>query len=393
MAKFRIAKQTLWRWHSVCGLVAGLGLLVIGLTGSVLVFSREIDGLLRPEVVRVDPPPGAVRLPLDELVGRVATAFPGHPLMGWAFFHDDPAASDRVWVKLTGDDEPWLYVHLDPYTGRILSRPAESGDGIVGWLLELHYSLLADHLGMLLAGLFGVMLGLLGVSGLWLYRDFFRNFLRLRWKSSARILFSDLHKFVGINSVLFNLILGFTGGWWNLSHLLGHLVEEEPTKEQAAPAPAPRQWSSLAPLLAKAEGPIDGFTAHYISFPGSEGDPLTFYGQHGGAGPFRGLYGSSVAFDPLTGEIRESKDLREASLWGQIYDSFMPLHYGTFGGWPIRLLWCLGGLAPGALAISGFFIWRSRRGARRRSSHRETGPDAASVPPSRRARRDEAART
>lgn len=57
MARFRVRKQTVWKAHSLLGIVAGLGLLVIGLTGSVLLFSKEIDGLLRPGVVRVEPGP------------------------------------------------------------------------------------------------------------------------------------------------------------------------------------------------------------------------------------------------------------------------------------------------------------------------------------------------
>lgn len=362
MPRFRIRKQTIWRAHSILGLVAGLGLLVIGLSGSILMFSKEIDTLLRPEDVRVDHNRAKPRLPFDELLGKVANALPGHTLTGWALHPDDPGASDQVWMQRDGETERWLFAHLDPYTGRILSRPSESGDHFTGWLLELHYSFFADHAGLLIAGLLAVMLMILGLSGLWLYRDFFSNFFRLRWKRSGRILFSDLHKFVGINSVLFNLILGFTGGWWNLSHLIGHLLEHEQAAiaETGTPLPVSR-WSSVDAMLATAGTTIPGFTTHYLGLPRNEGDSLVLYGQHGGAGPFRGLYGSSVTFDPVTGAVKEHVNITEASAWGQIYDSFMPLHYGTFGGWPIRILWSFGGLAPGILAISGFLIWRSRR--------------------------------
>ena len=62
--------------------------------------------------------------------------------------------------------------------------------------------------------------------------------------------------------------------------------------------------------------------------------------------------------------MTDQYDMREATPWQQIYDSFMPLHYGTFGGWPIKILWCLGGLTPGLLAISGFIVWRKRQPVR-----------------------------
>jgi len=59
------------------------------------------------------------------------------------------------------------------------------------------------------------VLCLLGLSGVWIYRDFWANFTRLRWRASRQIFLSDLHKTAGITSVVFNLILGFTGAYWN----------------------------------------------------------------------------------------------------------------------------------------------------------------------------------
>lgn len=372
MARFRIKKQAIWRTHSVLGLIAGLGLLIIGLTGSLLVFSKEIDGLLRPEIVHVEAPAGAERLPMSDLVGRMAASFPGHQLMGWVPAAE-PTDSDRVWMKLPEEDEHWLSAHIDPYSGKVLSRPAESTETFTGWILELHYTLLADHVGLAVAGIFALFLFLLGVTGVWLYRDFFRNFFRLRWKSSTRILFSDLHKFVGINSVVFNLILGFTGAWWNLSHVIGHLVEEHPEEGVVAAAPPdPAQWASIDDLLADASGRIEGgFRANYLGFPQAPENAFYFYGEHGDAGVLRSPHGSMVSYS-VDGTFREASDIREGSLWAQIYDSFVPLHFGTFGGWPVRVLWCLGGLAPGILAVSGFLIWRGRH-----RKEKTTPPSAA----------------
>lgn len=370
MRRFRLKKQTVWQMHSVLGLIAGLGLLVIGLTGSLLIFSKEIDGVLRPDVVHVEVPAEAKRLPMDGLVGKMAATFPGHQLMGWVPARE-PEDSDRVWMKLPGEDEHWLSAHIDPYTGKVLSRPAESTGTFTGWLLELHYTLLADHVGLAVAGIFALLLFLLGITGLWLYRDFFRHFFRLRWKSSTRILFSDLHKFVGIQSVVFNLILGFTGAWWNLSHVIGHLFEKHPEDGVVEVAPPPTSpWASIDTLLADASQRIEGgFEANYLGFPQSPENTFYLYGAHGDAGVLRSPHGSMVSYT-VDGTFRESNDIREASLGAQIYDSFVPLHFGTFGGWPVRVLWCLGGMAPGILAVSGFLIWRARHRSAR--SHART---------------------
>ena len=44
-------RRFLFQLHSVMGLVAGLCLIVIGLSGSVLVFRQEIESLMMPERV------------------------------------------------------------------------------------------------------------------------------------------------------------------------------------------------------------------------------------------------------------------------------------------------------------------------------------------------------
>lgn len=362
MSRFKIKKQTIWRWHSVLGLTAGLGLLVIGITGSLLMFSTEIDGLLLPEIATTEVKPEG-RLPFDTLVSRAAAAHPDHTLAGWEMDGSVPEATDRVWVR-EGNEEQWKFFYLDPYTGEALSEPAKSNEQLTGWLLELHYTFLGDHVGMLAAGLFALMLFLLGLTGLWLYRDLWKHFFRLRWGKSARILFADFHRMIGISSVLFHLILGFTGAWWNLSHLLGHLVEEAPA-DMVEAEPLPRaEWSSVEGMLEKAPEVIDGYTARFVSFPRADAAEVKLFGHHGDPGPLRGIYGSTITFAAASGEVTDQYDMREATPWQQIYDSFMPLHYGTFGGWPIKILWCLGGLTPGLLAISGFIVWRKRQPVR-----------------------------
>jgi uncharacterized iron-regulated membrane protein len=42
----------------------------------------------------------------------------------------------------------------------------------------------------------------------------------------------------------------------------------------------------------------------------------------------------------------------------QITDSFEPLHLEPS---PVKILWCLGGLAPGVLAITGYILWWKRK--------------------------------
>lgn len=352
-------RKRLWQLHSWLGLASGLGLVVIGLTGSLLIFHEELELLFNPEMVRVKPA-ATGRLPLDALLAHAQRQLPDHEVTGWLPQYESPHLADLLYVIERGNNE-WLVATLDPYTGSLLASPRLGTTTLTGWLLDLHYMFLADHFGLGLAGLFAVMLCVLGVSGMWLYREFWKCFLTLRWKRGARILFSDLHKFTGITFVAFNLIVGFTGAYWNLTHLVGHWINgdpPQPTIEQRLYA----ETLSLDALTRDAAQRLPGFRGNFISLPSDPAAPtVTFWGAIEPRGRLTGPYGSTVSYDPQTGAHTATSDLRTQGLWARFVDTFAPLHYGTFGGLPVKILWCIGGLTPGLLGITGFILWRLRR--------------------------------
>lgn len=352
-------RKRLWQLHSWLGLIAGLGLLVIGLTGSLLVFHEELEALFNPELVRVEPAP-AGRHPLDTLLAHAQRQLPDHEVTGWLPQYEAPHLADILYVIERGHNE-WLIATLDPYTGRLLASPRLGTTTLTGWLLDLHYAFFADNVGLAIAGLFGVMLCVLGVTGVWLYREFWKNLLTLRWNRGARLLFSDLHKFTGITSAGFNLLLGFTGAYWNITHVAGHVVDGDPPQ----PRIERRLYAatlSLDALARDAAQRLPGFRGNFISLPSDPAAPaVILWGTIEPRGPLTGPYGSTVAYDPQTGTHTATTDLRTAGLCTRIADTFVPLHYGTFGGLPVKLLWCLGGLTPGFLGVTGFLIWRQRR--------------------------------
>ena len=354
-------RKRLWQFHSWLGLVAGLGLIVIGLTGSLLVFHDDIEALLNPGLVTVTPA-SAGRLSASELLVSAQRQLSGHEVAGWLYQLDEPGQADLLYVRKHGSPE-WLVATANPYTGELLASPRLGTETFTGWLLDLHYQLLADHAGAFIAGLLALGLFLLGLTGIYLYRDFWKNFFTFRWGRSRRILFSDIHKFVGITSVAFNLILGFTGAYWNLTHIIGHWIQGE---DDEKPATAVRLYAEpldLDALIADTARRIPGYRTRFVSLPSEQGWPITFYGQ--APGHFlTGPYGSTVSYDPQTHAFKEAHDIRQAGLWARIADTFTPLHYGTFGGLPVKILWCLGGLTPGILAITGFIMWRLRRRSR-----------------------------
>ena len=357
-------KKRLWIIHSWLGLIAGLGLLIIGVTGTALVFRDQLDGIFAAERMRVVPTAEG-RLPWDQLLTSAEKAWPDYVIAGFGPRREADLA-DLVYVKERGSEE-FRATTLNPYTGEAMGNPIHGRETLTGFLLELHYTWFADHIGMLVTGILAVMLCLLGATGVWLYRDFWKSFFTLRWGKSARIILSDTHKMVGISTVPINLILGFTGAYWNITHVaaegLLHVEHEVPVIEG-------RLYSdkiSLDVMTVEAKKQISGFQVNWISFPTEPGTDITLWGSASPDNPLSGYYGSTATFDAQTGALKSHNDLRTTGLWARTVDAFTPLHYGTFGGWPIKIIWSLAGLTPGILAVSGFLIWRSRQPKKRES--------------------------
>jgi uncharacterized iron-regulated membrane protein len=268
---------------------------------------------------------------------------------------------DNVYVVQHHHGERRL-VTVNPYTGAILAGPLDARHTFTGWVMQLHYTFFAGSVGILIAGLFAVLLCLLGLSGFWIYQDFWSNFIRLRWRASRQIFLSDLHQTVGIATVVFQLVLGFTGAYWNIPSA----IRQFRFRNGIMPELAARYWSrsiSMDALLDQSRQVLPGFQPTFIGFPAGPGADLQIYGHTGSS--FRSDYGNSLTFDAQTGARKGMREIRKATLWDQITDTFRPLHYGTFGGLFVKIVWCAGGLTPGLLAITGFLMWRQRRFGRR----------------------------
>ena len=356
--------KKLFKLHSALALAALVPLLIICLTGSLLVFKSEIDGWLMPDKTVLNGASGA-RQPLDQLTAAIHRQLPGYEIGTWELF-DDHQSADAVYLIKHGTFD-WFKVFLDPYNGAVLSEPVPLTHYLTDWLVELHYTFLLGPGGIVVGFVGALVLLFLGISGLILYRGFWRRLFTLRWRAKITVVFSDLHKFTGVVASPVLLILGITGGYWNLAEFL-HEAEEM----QAAPfVMTQRMYSdqlSLDELSARAVERVHGLAPTYLVLAYEPDKAIIFYGRVPSGNPLLSNYASGVSFDPLTGAETLTWDIRELGFGAKLLDSFRHLHFGTFAGLPIRILWCAVGLAPLLLSFTGVYLWFNRRQKRRLSA-------------------------
>jgi uncharacterized iron-regulated membrane protein len=183
--------------------------------------------------------------------------------------------------------------------------------------------------------------------------------VRIR-EGGTRKRWAGLHGVVGVWSLLLNLLLGTTGFWmtrhvWSAEHLLA----PESAAEAHAPTPAPAVSYNAA--VAGLATELPDFRPFGISAISTAQDDYRIYGRLSTEPLVFGSYSSEITIDGSTGGIKTRSFISQKPLTDQLSVAAAPLHFGNFGGWPVKVLWCLGGLTPGVLAISGILIWRLRQ--------------------------------
>jgi len=111
--------------HLLAGVLAGLVILILCITGTLLAYEKQLLAWADRAVNTVPVPTGATRLPIDELL----TAFPGTVALSLS---RDPAAA--VQLTLPGN----RLVYVDPYTGRLHGEPSAGARTFFRQLLLWH---------------------------------------------------------------------------------------------------------------------------------------------------------------------------------------------------------------------------------------------------------------
>jgi uncharacterized iron-regulated membrane protein len=230
-------------------------------------------------------------------------------------------------------------------------------------VIDLHYQLLLATKGACVGFVIALTFLFLAISGIVLYRQFWFKFFTLRFKKAKQIFFSDLHKMIGISSSPVLLILAFTGAYWNATvviHEVSEHIIEQPVIMNAA---LHNQDISIEKLKNTSSELIDSFTATYLVLPFEPNMDITFYGVVDSPNPLHSEYGSLVSFDKHSGVLNMSQDIRKTDALTVTLDSFRKLHFGYFAGLTSKIIWCILGLSPVFLSMTGFYLYwqRNRR--------------------------------
>lgn len=358
-----------YRIHAWTGLITGLIILIISVTGAVVIFKPEIERVVEPgmnQVHRVDP--DAPRLPVDEVVARFLAAEPGSEVTGirmpnvpGSHWSHGPAMTllvrNDAWKGGTWD------VLVDPVTAEVLGRRRQ-GDSWGQWLRDFHVRLFYGYWGRVFIGAFGLVMLLSTVTGLVIFTRFNKGswLPSIRWGRGPRIVVADWHKTIGMATLVLNLIFAATGAVLGLENLYHRYLKEETERAERPQRTGPDTPGILEACVVKATQIIPGATvASQMSLPRDDRPVVTVHVEHPTLSLIR-EHTSYVTFNSQTGQVIEAYNAADSGAAARLYYANEPLHFGRFGGsLTMKLIYAAMGVLIGFLSISGYIIYVARK--------------------------------
>jgi uncharacterized iron-regulated membrane protein len=339
------------KYHSIAGLIAGIFLVLMGISGSILVFQHDIEDYLWQDYIETEDYSG---LNIDRGIQEVQKNYPDWDTRLMHF-----EEHEALIFNLRKPTER-LFVFVHPSSGEIIKELNELTT-FTRWLLKFHYSFQAGPAGRILVFIIGVLFLFSLLTGIYLYRKSVLKTLtcstRLNLKT-RRTFYSSLHRIVGTWALLFNLVLVITGVFlaWTVA------------AAGLNPPPAPQTPVVTAPVnkvLDKISTEIPDFTPTYIRLPTVPEGSLIVYGLFDDDAFFYSEYYNSITADYSTGEMNSVNRVQEADLITKLSSTLIPLHFGQYGGIWTKILYCLVGLTGPFLSITGYLIWRQGKPAKK----------------------------
>ena len=342
--------------HSIAGLVSGLFILLMSLSGAALVFHQELDAVQLP-IVTADQ---NKILTVDSYYNNIQKQYPHAQISNCVLpENNNQPFSFFIYDSSYKNGAKVMEVFLHPQTAAILKTRGGSDDArnnFMSWLAKFHNSFHLGKTGEWLLGFFALVFLLSIITGLILFR---KNVLAVLLFKKAVFKRNNLHQLIGVYALVFNLMIGVTGYWMQRYVFKKEFYSSGNYTPVLKPSQAlPFKFDSAYTAVQKQ---YPNFTGSVIYFAQSKKGKTAVYGSRSSNSFIHSKKFADVIFLDSTGSISKTRFINEIDA-NDRYDIInSQLHMGKFGGTGVKIIYFLFGLASGLLSITGFLLWLKRK--------------------------------
>jgi uncharacterized iron-regulated membrane protein len=349
--------------HTWTSLISMLFLLMLCLTGLPLIFHDEIDDLFEHEITASELPNAIRAATLDQILQAAKNARPQDHVLFVGFREASP---DVVVIGMSATPIPlpgrFHRMIFDRRTADLLGEEPEQ-QGVMDLVLTLHRDMFTGLPGELFLGAMGVLLVLSIVSGVVIYAPFTRriDFGTIRHRSRRRT-WLDVHNLIGIVTVVWLGVVAVTGTMNTLTVPLFDLWRAQTLPDllkpyQGSPVAAP---SSLDDAVARVRERLPGTTITSITLPTAArfGSPQHLVVWTKGASPLTARLFTPILVDVVDRSV--PLIVGDLPWYLRFLQVSRPLHFGDYGGWPLKIIWALLDIMSIIVLVSGLYLWWAR---------------------------------
>lgn len=331
-------------------------LFVICWSGTFAVFSYEIDWFLNPAVQgnvtyeKIDWQRAfdtfKDNFPNSELNRISAPIENGYAIDGWA--ENKKGKIFRFYI------DPLTYVLNGETSYFNVQRFFRSFHMVL--FMQDYLDVFGVPLGYWIVTLWGFVLFVSIITGFLFYKKWSKGFFKLELKKGMRRIWSDVHKLLGLWSIVFALIISFTGIWYLMEFFLEHPTYKEtryPLVEDNI------EYLPISELVEKARSSYPELKIQYIDFFDFDKGIIGFAGDDGSMMVRRRA--AYVKLDAMAGTVLKLQKPRQLSFYARWWETVDHVHFGKFGGVWSKMLWFLFGVALSTLCLSGAYLQAKRQ--------------------------------
>ena len=388
--------KTFWfQLHWFVGIVFGLTLFIIGVSGAILSYEKEILQAINKDTYFVNIPQDKQILSTKEILEKYQTENPDSKINSISFSSDK---SSSVVLNIASKDPKQRKgesIYLNPYTAEVL--PKIEYREFFSFIRSLHRWLAfegdARTIGKNIVAISTIACIILTIGGVIVYwprvkNNFLRSFT-FSFKHKKRAFLSTMHSAIGMWVVPFFLLMCFTGLYWSYdwyrSAMFTVMQVEQPKKatpttqvvksvEQKDNKVVKEENSENQPEILSyetAQKVADIFNqnvsrdyknANLRLTPLKDGFYTISY-LYADATHFR--ESNSMEIDPNKSLVVKEAKFEDKKINEQLMSSMLPLHSGEYFGWFGQLAYFISSALMALFVITGYMLyfdrWKKKR--------------------------------
>lgn len=367
--------KNIYKAHVYAGIFITVHIVIFSISGLFLLFKDQFQTAVpKSEIISLSEKSIEEKSKLyDSILQQALLNYPhDRPLAFFPDDHDENLINVRLGLDGATELRGARRTLFDlPSSKEIVEKPSAT-TGFFDWMLVLHRELFLGSNGKLYVGLVGLVYVFMLLSGFYIYGKFMKTKYLGEIRQNGLPKLIDLHKFVGVVTFGWSLIVGISGVFLAFNGVLIKLFQFQSLRylseqyqnftNSDIAALGAKNYENFQSVIASALAAKPGSVISYISFPNTEfGVPGHYLFLVNGTTAITKRLSDLVVVNAQSAQLTE---VIELPLYLKIVLLSEPLHFGDYGGWPLKIIWGLFTLCSLVVALFGvasYFMKRKQK--------------------------------